>query len=172
MRGKCAHFISRFVRSRVQLERNRTVRMWRWSQVERLKNWHHNYSDVQNRLPGSCLVRLGMRDQSDEHRDCECCRLDCPRGFPVLARHTALVGCNQCAKPSVVEVSHWFSRAYVKSAAPNLSRCTVQFLESVRDLDKREAEPPFLLINISKPDEAVLPRVVSTISLLHHLILE
>src|SRR5438270_773948 len=36
IRGKCAHFISSFVRSRVQVERNRTLRVWRWSQVGRL----------------------------------------------------------------------------------------------------------------------------------------
>ena len=119
-----------------------------------MKSWHHDYTDVQNRLPGSCLVRLGMRDHSEEHRDCECYCLDCSCGFPVLARHTTLVGCNRRAKSSALEVSQSFSRAYLESSARNFSRDTVRFLEGVQDMDRCEGELPsslFIASNQTRP---------------------
>src|SRR5262249_22100321 len=62
--GKGAHFISLFTWSRIQVECNRTVMAGRRSHIERLNDRHHHDANVQYRLSGSGLVRLGVQIHS------------------------------------------------------------------------------------------------------------
>ena len=75
----------------------------RRTHVERLNDRHHNYANVQNSLPGSRLIRLGMqinassKQDEDEHTYCVRCQPLCLSRIPVSALHGTLVGCNLSA---------------------------------------------------------------------------